>query len=187
MIGPMVTGEFLFLEKDLTVLKEIRGSFYRRYRQSAAEAGEACEQSSETFHDNFPYEQAMRDMGMNARRVGELDAVLAKAVIVPIPEIADIVQIGVGVELLDGTTDEILYVEIGSFLVPRINEFEEEGKTPDHPMRISYNSPLAQCLLGARQYEARVLKKNVKLAELTDQDDILTIFKIWIPAAPTPK
>ena len=73
---------FLFLRKDLEGLRQYREEIFQKYQAAAAAAGEACKQGGETTHDNFPFEQAKREMEMYGALVKEQDDLLNHAQII---------------------------------------------------------------------------------------------------------
>lgn len=139
----------ILLEEDVEILRQKRQELYQRYTEAAKASGEACTQSSETFHDNFPYEQAMRDMQMYNDQVQEINEMLHEAQIVPGPDpTRDEVQVGSIVHILDLDTDEYSFVKVAGY----VNLAEDTpGTSWECPIRVSYHSPCGKALMGLRR------------------------------------
>lgn len=119
--------------------------------ESAAQAGD-----SSVWHDNFAYEENQRQMHRLARRVRDLEDLLARARIVPACNtIPDKVQLGARVVLryLDEPRELTLY--IAGF---------DDGDPKEG--RISYTAPLAVRLIGAEVGETRMLTEGGRRREV---------------------
>jgi len=143
--------KFLFLRGDLVLLNKKRGDLLDKYNQAAQDSGEACRQSSETFHDNFPYEQAMRDMGLYSTMIAEIDKVMQNAMEIDFPVVVDQVTVGCNVRILDLNTDEYRWFQIGSYIVDV--DVDNHGEDEGHPIIVSYNSPIGLSLLGKKVHD----------------------------------
>ncbi len=114
-------------------------SAYASVCQSNEEAAGAGDSS--VWHDNFAYEENQRQMHQLARRVRDLEGLLAGVAVVPLP------------------TDAPETVRLGATVVvePEPEGPEQRwfiaGYDDGNPAlgRISYNSPLATALLGAQE------------------------------------
>jgi len=125
----------------------------RRLRQRIAKARaaykEVCDSNedaagsgdSSVWHDNFAYEENQRQMHQLAKRVRDLEVVLAAAVVVPSDERRlDQVRVGTWVSCQDDRT-------------PNPRRFFIAGYDDGEPSlgRISYNSPMGRHLMGAQE------------------------------------
>lgn len=133
---------YYFLRVDLDALTEKIQKLGARLRELGQEMGESTRQSAETFHDNFPYEEALRQFQMTNRRLHELMKVRACAQMVE-PSLADRVGIGKRVTVETVESGEVRTFQVGSYLTLT------DGKA------VSYNAPLAKALIGARVGDIR--------------------------------
>lgn len=166
-----------FLVDDLEILKKRIKAASEDYKQAAKDAGEACQQGAETTHDNFPFEQAQRDMGLHSQRVADLKRVFARAVVAPTQSVCD-KTVGVGsiVKVLDFDTDEYRWIKIGSYLI--FTSDDKEVLLPDKRRvqmeSISYNSPLGKVLFGSIIYST----VNFNPTKKEGLDKILIVYEI---------
>jgi transcription elongation factor GreA len=171
-------GKFLFLRDDLKALIEKRELLVGRHAQAAKDSGEACRQSSETFHDNFPFEQAMRDMQLYSKMIDEIEAIVARAeVIDPLSGDPDTVRIGCRVRILDLNTDEYRWLEIGSYVSSREDDGDSDGQSQEHAVLVSYRSPIGRPLMGKKVHD------TVDFAPPKRKATILLISQIVPPAS----
>ncbi len=119
--------------------------------------GEACQQSSETYHDNFPFEEAVRQQGLWSRKLRDLiDLQRDVEIVHPTADPAE-VAIGSSVTVEDMTTGRQETYTIGSHGVAGYS---------DEPNVISYDSPLGDCLMGAQKGNVRILKMPTRISHL---------------------
>jgi|SRR3989339_376826 len=131
--------EMLFLPGDIEILDELIVRLRAQKNEVGAAIGDSCHQSAETFHDNFPFEQAMRDF---AQQKGSLENFLRmrKNAIIVRPNInSDHVDVGSVVTIMDMETREVITYTIGSY-----HTFSRAGNV------VSYAAPLGELLLDAR-------------------------------------
>lgn len=119
--------------------------------ESAAQAGD-----SSVWHDNFAYEENQRQMHRLARRVRDLEDLLARAKVVPACVVAPArVQLGAAVKVrfLDESREATLYIA---------------GYEDGDPQtgRISYAAPLAVRLMGAEPGEVRTIAEGGRRREI---------------------
>ncbi len=134
-----------FLKEDLDELDKKIGELRDKMTETAQEGGESTRQSSETWHDNFPFEEAQRQFGLLARQLRDLVDLRKKAKEADFPPDTNIVGIGSIVTIQNTITGEIKTLKIGSFAV-----FAETGEKI-----ISYDSPLARIIMGAKVGEVK--------------------------------
>jgi transcription elongation factor GreA len=107
--------------------------------EEAAGAGDSC-----VWHDNFAYEENQRQMHQLARRVRDLQQLIAVAEIAHAPADPVHVSFGCAVELLDTRDDQPVRLVIGGW----------EDSDPA-VSRVAYNTPLASALIGAEEGDVR--------------------------------
>ena len=158
-----------FLRADFDALLQRIDEVRSIMRALAAQMGEACEQSSETFHDNFAYEDGERRQFMWGEELRRLTHIRDCAVIVDPPQDATFVRLGTQVTIFNHQREEERSFTIGSFL-----SFASD------PAVVSYQAPLARTVVGAevgdvceglirgRLVELEVL--DIRLAQPTCQD-----------------
>ena len=115
-------------------------------RESAlAEAGTAAQEDPNSYHDNFSYEEGMRQADLFARQAYELQKLIAGAEVVALPNTTEFVMIGHVVRFKqDGfPPDEILICG------------EAEGSVFGNAC--SAASPLGNGLLGMHEGETRIV------------------------------
>lgn len=102
---------------------------------------------SSGWHDNFAFEENLRQLHLLGRKVHDLERVIAMAELVPpLRTTPERVIVGAAVRLADEGDDRAWDVWIAGF---------DDGDPASG--RISYNSPLGQTLLGAEPGDARAL------------------------------
>jgi transcription elongation factor GreA len=116
----------------------------QQYHESLGHAGAAAQNDSNSYHDNFEYEEGMRRADLLARHVSMLRATLESAVVAECPAQTEWVAIGHVV-----TTD----IE-GSGTCQLLICGEGEGGLIEDGCSVA--SPLGQALLGMRVGETRV-------------------------------
>jgi transcription elongation GreA/GreB family factor len=136
----MELSRIFFLRQDLDDLQSAIESLRAEIRRVKAESAEATEQSSETWHDNFTFEEAQRQLRMLLNQLAGLSRALERAEVVEPP--ADPVKADVGtlVRLRDLDSGEFDVVVLASAMVGR--RLSELGC-------VSYQSPLGALLYGA--------------------------------------
>ena len=147
-----------FLQSDLDDLDDLIDDVRAQIRRVKLEAQEGTEQSSESWHDNYVFEEAQRQLKMLLNHLGGLSNARENAELVTAAPDSEVVAIGSRVKLrMNGHTDEIY---IGSYMVGvRLRDKEY----------VSYEAPLAAGLLGARVSEKRTVEiggKNVEIEVL---------------------
>ncbi|MFA5124911.1 MAG: GreA/GreB family elongation factor [Patescibacteria group bacterium] len=133
--------KYFFLSADYDRLIVKRQELASNYQQIKSELAEDSSQSSETWHDNYIFEQAMRDLDLYGKRLAEIDKMIRQAEIIFPANGNDSVAIGNGVELAD---------DQGLKMVFKIGSYNSGGWLETEGNRIAvvaYNSPLGQKLL----------------------------------------
>lgn len=117
---------------------------YQAVCQNNPEAREAGDSS--VWHDNFAFEENQRQMHQLARRVRDLENVLALAEVVPFDRAPARAAVGTRVRYrLDGERPERVCTIAG---------WDDGDPTPG---RVSYNSPLGATLVGTAAGDEREL------------------------------
>ena len=144
----MTTDTVLFLPKDLAALDQIIASLKNTLKTAGHEAGDLAHQSSETWHDNYGFEEADRERKRINGRLKELQAIRARAEIVEKQATPDRVCLGSTVTLHYTETDTHQTVIVGSYMV--LDKID--------PQEFSYAAPLIAPLLGATLGETKVIE-----------------------------
>lgn len=150
-----------FLNEDLEALDAKIGEMRSKLEETLKEGGESTRQSSETWHDNFPFEEAQRQFSLLAGQLQKLVDIRKKAKLIDASASSDKVKIGSVVTIRDESSDELKIFKIGSFL----------ALSGENSKIISYNSPLAQIIMGAKIGEARsgkigIAEKSFKVIKI---------------------
>jgi len=128
---------YLFIKEDLDVLQKQLENLRKKFKEAASDAGKSCRETSETFHDNFPYEQAMRDMEMYGRMIAEIGVIVSSAETVSPPSKEDpFVSMGTIIKVLDLSSDHYEWIRIGGYMVLSENE-EKSGLSLEERKTIS--------------------------------------------------
>ena len=152
----MIT-RYLFTPRGIQRLKDRIALARQSYRdicdenEDAAGAGD-----SSVWHDNFAYEENQRQMHQRAKKVRDLEAMLAAAeVVMPGENRKDMVGVGCVVSYLKDDEE-----------TPR--EYFISGYDDGDPTqgRISYNSPLGRQLVGARKGDVIELRQRRRMSEV---------------------
>lgn len=150
-----VMPERLFLHPDLDALDAQIEALKSQIRAVKLEAQEGTEQSSESWHDNYVFEESQRQLKMLLNLLGGLSNARENAVLTAPPGDPQTVEVGTTVEfLMNGQLDAI---SIGSFMV------SESLRARDF---VSYEAPLAVCLLGLKPGETRLADLNGRAVEV---------------------
>ena len=135
---------FYFLKQDFNDLCCKIDELRKKLAEISHEMGEACRQSSETYHDNFPFEEGRRQQDMVSGRLRELVYIKNRASIVEPNIFQNCVSIGKIIVIKDlGTNQEETY-KIGSHMI-----FNRQHGY------ISYSAPLINIISGAKAGEKR--------------------------------
>ena len=126
-----------------------------QYEEALKASGEACRCGSDTWHDNFAYEESQRQAQLWSRRFNDLLQKRRDSMVVDPPSDCRQVEIGHIVIIEDQSSGEKRTVRIGSHICFRKDE---------HDITISYAAPLGQLLMGARVGETKSGKLNKGLA-----------------------
>ena len=117
--------------------------------EDAAGAGDTS-----VWHDNFAYEENQRQMHAAARRVRDMQKVLATMVLVRPPAAPAHVIVGTRVTLEDAEGKTQTWAITGY----------EDGEPREG--RISYTAPLAAALLGAEEGDLRRYRRHGEVVEV---------------------
>jgi transcription elongation factor GreA len=133
---------YYFLLDDLKRLDEEISSLCEKIKGIGKEKTEGCQEGADTYHDNFAYEEGERQQAMWSKKLQEL-VILRNNSRLAIPDIeANCVGMGRTVTVEDEDSDEKKTYTIGSYM-----NFTKDTKI------ISYNSPLARIIIGAKKGE----------------------------------
>ena len=157
--------DYLFLQKDFDCLKQEQEKLLKKHKKIGQALGEACGQSSETYHDNAPYDDALHNAKLNEERLDHLGEIIINAKIIELPKkLLKKTRIGNLLKVVDENEQEQLY-EIGSYI-----PFENKKNNKNIKL-ISYTSPLGKCLMNKKVGGICVLKikdseKKLKILEI---------------------
>lgn len=139
---------YFFTREDFEVLNRRIDSVNDRIKLAAKEMGLSCQQTSETFHDNFGFEQAERDRGMWSSHIRQLIEVKNNAEVI-VPGLNEgKVRMGRVVRILDLDTKETKTFRVGSYMIL-------DGYKTEVIPSLSYDAPLPKALLGAGEGDYR--------------------------------
>jgi len=150
---------YYFLVEDFRRLNEQIEKINRKIAEIGKDMGESCREGAETFHDNFVYEDGERQQYMLSTHLRKLIGIRNSArIVAPGPEL--IVSIGKTVKFRDQSGTEHIH-KIGSYLT---------FNSSDDDFIISYNSPLARLIVGAKKDEVRMGKVGHTSQSITITD-----------------
>lgn len=141
-----MTPPYLFLRKDFDRLERRIGELGDDMLKVGAEMATWASQGAETWHDNFGFEEGVRQEEMLAHRSEEFEALESEAEIVTDPP-ADRVGVGTLVELEDRNGHRRRLV-VSSYLVLDRRDDRE----------VSYAAPVIAPFMGAAAGEERTVE-----------------------------
>lgn len=134
---------YYFYQEDLDKLDEQIQDLTKKLRATHQDTAESTQQSSETWHDNFGFEEGQRQLTMLSGRLAELSTVRKMATVVSRESGGTRVRMGSAVLVRDEATGKEQTVRIGSYMSLADKEV------------VSYVSPVAKLLIGAEVGETR--------------------------------
>lgn len=132
-----------FLVRDYEEFRLDIAKVVEEIRRVQGETAESTEQTSETWHDNFMFEDGQRQMNILSKRLNEMQEIFASAVLVT-PREDGIAGVGNRVTVVDEASGKEAIYEIGSYRI-----------AVQRPGIVSYVSPLGALLYGARVGDVR--------------------------------
>lgn len=126
-----------FLAQDIEALERKIQETVEKLKEVGEELRTVMTQSSETWHDNFGFENAQQQARMLEQRLDDLEHIRRNAKIIEPPSHIDTVAIGHTVIVKEVQTEKCKIFRIGSHMA-----FTEET--------ISYASPFGSLLLGKK-------------------------------------
>jgi transcription elongation GreA/GreB family factor len=138
-------GAVLFLAPDLAHLEKSIANIVEQVQRVKADAAESVAQSSESWHDNYSFEEAQRQLKMLLNHLGGLSKARERALEVEASAHPTHADIGTLVEYTDAT-GAVFTAGIGSYMV---------SDTLFAAGFVSYQSPLGNLLYGAHVGERR--------------------------------
>lgn len=135
-----------FLAPDLEDLKSEIDRVREHIQETKLASQEGTEQSSESWHDNYIFEEAQRQLKMMLNHLGGLSKALERAVEVVPPENPESVEIGTTVTFFITDERRADTFSIGSYMV------FDQLRDLDF---ISYETPIAMILSGAKVGDER--------------------------------
>ena len=126
-----------FLKEDLALLEDRIKETIAKIEEVGNELRLATTQSSETWHDNFGFENAQQQARLLSRRLDDLEQLRRSAITVEHPKDFKTVAIGHKVIVADAETGETKTFHIGSYVTFTAHT-------------ISYASPIGLLLLNKK-------------------------------------
>jgi transcription elongation GreA/GreB family factor len=139
---------YLFLQADYDRLRKEIDHLMSKRGEIGKEVGLWVDQSSESWHDNFGYEEAQRQYLMLAGRINELKAILEKSEIIGPPDSPEKAVIGTRVTWEESGKERT--ITLGSYLT-----FEGDA--------VSYHAPLGKLLLGKKVGDTVILPNGTQI------------------------
>ncbi|MDP3992976.1 MAG: GreA/GreB family elongation factor [bacterium] len=138
-----------FTSEDYRKLEQAIETLRERVSSIKRSIGESCQQGADTFHDNFDFEEAQRQLPLWEGRLRHLIRVRNATIIIE-PDSSD-KRAGIGkvVRIYDELIQEEISFQVGSFLVLENSEYV-----------ISLQSPLARAVRHAKKGDVRVCEVN---------------------------
>ena len=141
-----IKRKFFFLEEDHVLLINKMNDVLLELKRLGDEIGDSCSES-ETFHDNFDYEEGGRQQRMWTEHLMRLRDIKENSEIIKVNNSNDCVGIGKKVTL-KSDSGEVITKKIGSYMT-----FSDDN--------LSYRSPLAKILIGKKiGEEVKFLNKH---------------------------
>lgn len=133
---------YFFTEKEYEALLKKMEKIETEIGRLGKEIGASCD-DSETFHDNFDLEECMRQQHMWSDQLKKLRDIKGKIRILETNKV-DIENVSIGntVTVKNNFNEEIITIKIGGYMTIETDT-------------ISYQSPLAKILMGAKKGETR--------------------------------
>ena len=137
---PQETPSYLFLPQDLEALRERINKIAADIKELQDTMAESTRQTSETWHDNFMFEEGNRQMDVFHKELEQLSHVVTYASLVDVADTE--VRIGKTILYRDAETDTEHELTLGSYLL-----LAPRAKTA------SYHSPLGRLFMTAQKGE----------------------------------
>jgi transcription elongation GreA/GreB family factor len=148
----------LFLQFDLDALDAQIHQTREEIRRVKLEANESNEQSSESWHDNYTFEETQRQLKMLLNLLGGLSKARERSLVVVPKEEPTIAEVGTTVKFVDNEKKYSDEISIGSYMVSK--------QLMDLDF-VSYESPLGALLLGSAVGETRIGKVGDRQMNVT--------------------
>jgi transcription elongation GreA/GreB family factor len=135
---------YYFLKEDFDKLENKIEEIKTKMKNIFKEIGNGCQETSETYHDNFAYESGQQQSLMWSEHLGKLIAVRNNLQIVTPDEDKSIATIGKTVTIVDLIANSKFKFKIGSYMT-----------FVDDDSEISYKAPIATIVIGAKVGEVK--------------------------------
>jgi thymidylate kinase/transcription elongation GreA/GreB family factor len=147
-----------FLQADLIALEADIEHCQGLIKEAKEMGQEATEQSSESWHDNYNFEESQRLLKMHMNNLGRLSNAKEKAEVVVPGDTFDAVAVGAAVEFSIVGSERVEKVHIGSYLVG------EENRAKGF---MSYDAPRVAGLLGAKVGDTCKIQLDTGFTDVT--------------------
>lgn len=135
-----------FLKKDRDALVAKIKELEAKVKQAGADAGSSAAETANAWHDNFGFEEATRQQSMWGGELARYQELLQKVELVEPETAPDTVGIGKTAVVMDMTeSGSLAKFLIGSYMVLAPVE-----NLPPEVTEVSYDSPIAKILMGAK-------------------------------------
>lgn len=154
---------YYFLKEDLINIEKKILEVLDMVKEDGKKIGESCDGGADTWHDNFDYEEGIRQISMHSGHLKQFTEIRRNARVITPNKSNEKVSIGKTVKyLLDGVENVCI---IASYMVLASEEQSDSSKG-NEIMRLSYNTPLAQLLIHHKvndTYAGVLGEKNVEV------------------------
>lgn len=140
---------FYFLAEDVRRLDEQIQKIQQLLDDALASIGQSVEGESNTWHDNFAFEEAQRESEMWSDKLRELLNMRREVIVVDPPNQTVEIEIGHIVIIKDFKDSQTRTVRMGSYM-----SFSDDSEV------ISYTSPMGKILMGAKVGEFKLGQIN---------------------------
>lgn len=154
---------YFFTQKDFDILITKIKDIKNRLLDVGVDMADWCEQSSETYHDNFGFEEGARKQRILYRQLDEYEHLRKNARVLKKGKRAGL-DIGKVFWVEDLESGELLTIKIGSYI-----NFDLDNK--EDLITVSYEAPMAKILIGSRigdEVKGNIVsrQKNYKIIEI---------------------
>ena len=151
--------KILLLSDELKALTERASLIWNEYKEAWKRSGEACAQSSESWHDNFEFDDANRVMQLASKKLWEIQEILNHAQIISQVVNNKIVNIGKKVRFCINEWEEREYI-IGGYHTPI--EWRVWYSAPlIRPLLWKTEGDIIEIILHGKKYEIEILEVSI--------------------------
>ena len=165
---------FYFTQKDYDALLKKIEKINKRLLEVGQDMGEWARQSSETWHDNYGFEEGMRQQMMLSKQLSDYKNLQRRAKIIEKNKLATL-PIGKVYEVLDIGSTFITKYKIGSYM-NFSNDADKDDEADEEAFTISYETPIAKLLMNKKvgdiiAGEIGNRKKKLEIMKIYKEED----------------